>query len=172
MFNQDLKKRLNFLKDSLDHHNPLEVAQKSREDAEDVKAKRVWAIWKHDLDDQEDARAKAVRYNQKLAETNRGSHDFNDLLTKVQGFDFAASGTLGDFASVTASINDPKPLRNSILRGAQTQRGKNKTTIDCKNPCNDLNNLNMTLDCINDPKTHRGNKSLCTNIASNKYLSL
>ena len=42
---KDLKKRLNFLKNSIDAHEPMLTAQEKEKMEEETKSKRIWELW-------------------------------------------------------------------------------------------------------------------------------
>ena len=65
-------KRLTFLKTSLDNHNPDAAALESKDRAEKIKTRRLWELWKHDIDKNTGPREQAIKHQRKLNSKNPG----------------------------------------------------------------------------------------------------
>jgi len=68
---------MGFLRASLDSHNALITSAMSRDDACDSKNKRIWELYRSEIDDNLSVQEIASKYNKKL---DRSSLDFSSML--------------------------------------------------------------------------------------------
>ena len=77
-------RRLTYLKESLEQHDPVLTKQRQRENAEMKKSKRIWELWKQDTAKGQDAKSVAKQYEMKNKSVSQ-SYDFDQMLQKTDG---------------------------------------------------------------------------------------
>lgn len=67
------------------------TTQRSREEANEVKNKRVWDLWRHEISDKETSKDLAIKYGKKNPES---TYDFESMAARTID---TGSGTAGGF---------------------------------------------------------------------------